>query len=232
VQQQAIDFLKTGKELFDNAVSLEKQKEGYENFLKGIELLVRLKQYTKDNKKTSQAIGQKITELLIDCKYMKDQIMTKDPKVKQIHESKIQNSLSRPLPLFPSPNPTKSRPNQQNQNQNQNQNPQDADAAKIQDQVTSAILVKRPTITWDSIAGLEIAKATLKEAIYLPLTQPQIFQGVLTPWKGILLYGPPGTGKTMLAEACASMVNANFFNITSSDITSKYVGETEKIVKT
>jgi vacuolar protein-sorting-associated protein 4 len=228
VQQQAIDFLKIGKELFDNAVSLEKQKEGYENFLKGIELLVRLKQYTKDNKKTSQAIGQKITELLVDCKYMKDQIMTKDPKVKQIHESKIQNSLSRPLPLFPSPNPTKSRANQQIQNQN----PQDADAAKIQDQVTSAILVKRPTITWDSIAGLEIAKATLKEAIYLPLTQPQIFQGVLTPWKGILLYGPPGTGKTMLAEACASMVNANFFNITSSDITSKYVGETEKIVKT
>jgi len=63
---------------------------------------------------------------------------------------------------------------------------------------------EKPNVKWDDVAGLEKAKAALKEAVLMPLRFPEIFKGSRKPWKGILLYGPPGTGKTFIAKACAS----------------------------
>jgi len=97
--------------------------------------------------------------------------------------------------------------------------------------LAEAIVCEKPDISWDDVAGLENAKNTLKESILLPRKFPEIFQGIRTPWKGILLYGPPGTGKTFLAKACATMADATFFSISSSDLISKWVGESEKLIK-
>lgn len=100
------------------------------------------------------------------------------------------------------------------------------------EQIEGEILEKNTHVTWDHIAGLSSAKKTIKELIILPLMRPDIFRGIRTPSKGVLLFGPPGTGKTMIGKAIAHESNSTFFSISSSTLTSKWVGESEKMVRT
>lgn len=85
--------------------------------------------------------------------------------------------------------------------------------------------------TWDDIAGLETVKQSLQETAILPLIRPDLFTGLRRP-QHILLYGPPGTGKTMLVRAAAHESGSNLFAVTSSAVTSKFLGEAEKLVRT
>lgn len=103
---------------------------------------------------------------------------------------------------------------------------------KFQNQLHGAIVVEKPNIKWSDVAGLEQAKESLKEAVIMPIKFPHLFKGKRTPWRGILLFGPPGTGKSYLAKAVATEANnSTFLSISSSDLVSKWLGESEKLVK-
>jgi fidgetin-like protein 1 len=104
----------------------------------------------------------------------------------------------------------------------------DQDAAK---QILNEIVVHGDEVHWDDIAGLEIAKDALKETVVYPFLRPDLFSGLREPARGMLLFGPPGTGKTMLARAVATESRSTFFAISASSLTSKWLGESEKLVR-
>ena len=94
------------------------------------------------------------------------------------------------------------------------------------------VLVEIPQVTWDEVGGLEEVKIKLREAIEMPLKDPDAFKRMgIRPPRGILLYGPPGTGKTLLAKAVATESESNFISIKGPEVMSKWVGESEKAVR-
>ena len=103
--------------------------------------------------------------------------------------------------------------------------------AKLKEQLSGCLVTEMPNVSWDDVAGLENAKQALKEAVILPIQYPQLFEGKRQPWKGILLYGPPGTGKSYLAKAAATETKGRFFSISAANIVSKYMGESERLIK-
>ncbi|KAG5560450.1 hypothetical protein RHGRI_003685 [Rhododendron griersonianum] len=106
----------------------------------------------------------------------------------------------------------------------------DPEQAKLRAGLNSAIIWEKPNVKWNDVAGLESAKQALQEAVMLPVKFPQFFVGKRRPWQVFLLYGPPGTGKSHLAKAIATEADSTFFSISSSDLVSKWMGESEKLV--
>ena len=98
-------------------------------------------------------------------------------------------------------------------------------------QIFNEIVVKGDEVHWADVAGLDQAKSALKEAVVYPFLRPELFVGLREPARGMLLFGPPGTGKTMLARAVATESKSTFFAISASSLTSKWLGESEKLVK-
>lgn len=107
----------------------------------------------------------------------------------------------------------------------------DEEKKKLEEQLSGCIVQEKPNVKWEDVAGLEKAKEALKEAVIFPIKFPQLFQGKRKPWKGILLYGPPGTGKSFLAKAAATETHGNFFSVSAANIVSKWMGESEKLIK-
>jgi fidgetin-like protein 1 len=98
--------------------------------------------------------------------------------------------------------------------------------------IENEIMDRGTDITFDDIAGLSHAKRAVVETIIWPMQRPDIFQGLRSLPKGILLFGPPGTGKTLIGKAVAHSCKATFFSISASSLTSKWIGEGEKMVRT
>ncbi|HEY8505980.1 MAG TPA: CDC48 family AAA ATPase [Gemmataceae bacterium] len=100
---------------------------------------------------------------------------------------------------------------------------------RVQPSALREIMIQVPNVRWDDVGGLEEAKRALREGVELPLKNPEAFRRVgIRPAKGFLLFGPPGTGKTLLAKAVAREAQANFIASKSSDLLSKWYGESEQ----
>ncbi|ORY15800.1 P-loop containing nucleoside triphosphate hydrolase protein [Clohesyomyces aquaticus] len=98
-------------------------------------------------------------------------------------------------------------------------------------QILNEIVIHGDEVHWDDVAGLDVAKSALKENVVYPFLRPDLFMGLREPARGMLLFGPPGTGKTMLARAVATESRSTFFAISASSLTSKFLGESEKLVR-
>ncbi|KAL0237524.1 hypothetical protein PCE1_000920 [Barthelona sp. PCE] len=97
--------------------------------------------------------------------------------------------------------------------------------------IISEIIGDITKVKFNDIAGLEQCKRLINEHVILPKMRPDLFKGLRSPTKGVLLFGPPGNGKTMLAKAIASSLDVTFFSVSASSLTSKWIGEGEKLVR-
>ena len=125
--------------------------------------------------------------------------------------------------------------NNNNINNNKTSNNKKDDKAivtnDLRDKILSEIVESKPDVKFDDVVGLKEAKQILKEIIIIPNLRPDLFTGLRSPPRGLLLFGPPGTGKTMIAKAVATECKCTFFSISASSLTSKYLGESEKLVR-
>lgn len=99
------------------------------------------------------------------------------------------------------------------------------------DMVTSEIVQQGPPVDWSDIAGLEVAKATLKEDVLWPILRPDMFSSLGPAPRCVLLFGPRGSGRTLLGRCLASQLGAPFLQLSGSTLATKWLADGEKIIR-
>jgi len=103
---------------------------------------------------------------------------------------------------------------------------------EMETKILKDILCARPGVSFHDIVGLDGPKESLRQMIILPLLNPEIYTGLREPPRGLLMFGPGGNGKTFIAKAVASeCVDVTFFNLSAASLTSKWLGESEKLMR-
>lgn len=216
------DFLAKGIDLIQHAIDLDtatQYEEAYTAYYNGLDYLMLALKYEK-NPKSKDLIRTKFTEYLNRAEQLKE------------HLESLNNNNSTDNKKAGNKEGIATTDKKNHKINGSGDDDDDAeDKKKLRLALSGAILSEKPNVRWEDVAGLEGAKEALKEAVILPVKFPHLFKGNRKPTTGILLYGPPGTGKSYLAKAVATESNSTFFSVSSSDLVSKWMGESEKLVK-
>lgn len=213
------DSLKKAIEIVTKAT--EEDKAGnYEEALRlyehGVEYFLHAIKYEAHGDKSKESIRLKCVQYLERAEKLKQYVKSKNKK----------------KPVASSGGGKESNSKGKDGKDDSSDDEDDAETKKLRGQLNSAIVMEKPNVQWSDVAGLDSAKEALKEAVILPIKFPHLFTGKRKPWSGILLYGPPGTGKSYLAKAVATEANnSTFISVSSSDLVSKWLGESERLVK-
>ncbi|VDB99362.1 unnamed protein product [Peniophora sp. CBMAI 1063] len=191
--------------------------EAYKQYQNALDFFMLALKYEK-NDKSKQLIKQKVTEYIGRAEVLKEHLNNANEK--RARSAVGANGMANG---GPGGSGTKK--------DGEEGDDHDPEVKKLRAGLANAIVVDKPNVKWDDVAGLEVAKESLKEAVILPIKFPHLFTGKRTPWRGILLYGPPGTGKSYLAKAVATEAKSTFFSVSSSDLVSKWQGDSERLVK-
>ncbi|MHA1733507.1 MAG: AAA family ATPase [Promethearchaeota archaeon] len=207
-------------QLAQQAVALDragKKGEAIQKYTRAAEILLEFMKYTKNEKLRNLCEG-KVSEYINRAKFLKTgKISTRRPRGAGKLAGKVDGQTTGGDHGASGEEPEAEELTEEEE--------------KIREAISDTVMAEVPDVTWDDIAGLGAAKQALREAIVLPILQPKIFSGARKPWSGILLFGPPGTGKTLLAKAAANECNSTFFVADSASLTSKWLGESEKLIR-
>lgn len=201
--QEAISDVKSMNEKNKRRTYLAKLRRHVDNLIAGSSSN-KLPNYSNSNNKSQSKNSSKRKRNLDEPVYFE----RPKPKAKPVSEVKSKNSRER--------------------RKKNNLSEQDKQFRK---RLSSDLVTEAPGIHFADVQGLLMCKLSLYEAVILPAINPHIFTGLRKPPKGILLFGPPGNGKTMIAKAVATECDHTFFGISASTITSKFVGESERLMR-
>lgn len=106
-------------------------------------------------------------------------------------------------------------------------------SGKEPDETIKVVPIEKPDINFSYVGGLDDVKNEIRKVIVYPFQHPEIYEHYRKKiGEGILMYGPPGCGKTFIAKAAAGECGASFITLKVGEILSKWLGESEKNVKT
>ena len=210
----SVDFTSRAIELFKKAAGHDESKEydeAYKWYMEAIEVFMTAIKYENKNPRKKEMLKKKVKE-----------IMERAEKIKEYLDAPKENEAN---PNAPPGGATKTA------NASKKAKEEEEEKARMRNGLEGAIVRIKPNVPWSAIAGLEAAKDSLKGSGDSPIRFPQLFTGNRKPWRGILLYGPPGTGKSYLAKAVATESDGTFFSVSSADLMSRWLGDSEKLVR-